>query len=327
MFDKRVLRLDPAAEVARISNALCDQVLALFRRRGAVVGISGGVDSAVVAALCARAFGRDRVLGLLMPERDCSPDALRLGKTVAENLGIKILVEDIGPALEALGCYGRQAEAIRRVVPEYDERWKCKLVLPSAMDGGRLNVTRLTVQSPDGKVSTVRLSAAVYLQIVAATNFKQRVRKMTEYYHADRLNYAVVGTPNRLEYDQGFFVKQGDGAADTKPIAHLYKTQVYQLAEFLQVPEEIRRRAPTTDTFSLPQTQEEFYFTLPYDRMDLCLYAADHGIAAEEVAPAVELSPAQVERVFGDIRAKRRGARYLHSPPLIVQDGRDACAA
>ena len=327
MFDKRVLRLDPAAEVARISNALCDQVLALFRRRGAVVGISGGVDSAVVAALCARAFGRDRVLGLLMPERDCSPDALRLGKTVAENLGIKTLVEDIGPALEALGCYGRQAEAIRRVVPEYDERWKCKLVLPSAMDGGRLNVTRLTVQSPDGKESTVRLSAAVYLQIVAATNFKQRVRKMTEYYHADRLNYAVVGTPNRLEYDQGFFVKQGDGAADTKPIAHLYKTQVYQLAEFLQVPEEIRRRAPTTDTFSLPQTQEEFYFTLPYDRMDLCLYAADHGIAAEEVAPAVELSPAQVERVFGDIRAKRRGARYLHSPPLIVQDGRDACAA
>jgi len=327
VFDKRVLRLDPAAEVARISNALCDQVLALFRRRGAVVGISGGVDSAVVAALCARAFGRDRVLGLLMPERDCSPDALRLGKTVAENLGIKILVEDIGPALEALGCYGRQAEAIRRVVPEYDERWKCKLVLPSAMDGGRLNVTRLTVQSPDGKESTVRLSAAVYLQIVAATNFKQRVRKMTEYYHADRLNYAVVGTPNRLEYDQGFFVKQGDGAADTKPIAHLYKTQVYQLAEFLQVPEEIRRRAPTTDTFSLPQTQEEFYFTLPYDRMDLCLYAADHGIAAEEVAPAVELSPAQVERVFGDIRAKRRGARYLHSPPLIVQDGRDACAA
>jgi NAD+ synthase len=327
VFDKRVLRLDPAAEVARISNALCDQVLALFRRRGAVVGISGGVDSAVVAALCARAFGRDRVLGLLMPERDCSPDALRLGKTVAENLGIKTLVEDIGPALEALGCYGRQAEAIRRVVPEYDERWKCKLVLPSAMDGGRLNVTRLTVQSPDGKEATVRLSAAVYLQIVAATNFKQRVRKMTEYYHADRLNYAVVGTPNRLEYDQGFFVKQGDGAADTKPIAHLYKTQVYQLAEFLQVPEEIRRRAPTTDTFSLPQTQEEFYFTLPYDRMDLCLYAADHGIAAEEVAPAVELSPAQVERVFGDIRAKRRGARYLHSPPLIVQDGRDACAA
>jgi len=327
VFDKRVLRLDPAAEVARISNTLSEQVLALFRRRGAVVGISGGVDSAVVAALSVRALGRDRVLGLLMPERDCSPDALRLGQLVADRFGIKTLVEDIGASLDALGCYRRQAEAIRRVVPAYDEHWKCKLVLPSILEGAGLNVTRLTVQRPDGETFTVRLSAAVYLQIVAATNFKQRVRKMMEYYHADRLNYAVIGTPNRLEYDQGFFVKQGDGAADAKPIAHLYKTQVYQLAEFLQVPEEIRRRTPTTDTFSLPQTQEEFYFTLPYDRMDLCLYAADHGISAEEAAPAVGLSAAQVERVFGDIRAKRRGARYLHSPPLLIQSGRDACAA
>ena len=327
MFDKRVLKLDPAAEVARISNALCEQVLAVFRRRGAIVGISGGVDSAVVAALCVRTFGRDRVLGLLMPERDCSSDALRLGRLVADQLGIKTLIEDIGPALEALGCYHRQAEAIRRAVPEYDEQWKCKLVLPSNLDGTGLNVTRLTVQRPTGETFTVRLSAAAYLQIVAATNFKQRVRKMMEYYHADRINYAVIGTPNRLEYDQGFFVKQGDGAADAKPIAHLYKTQVYQLAEFLQVPEEIRRRAPTTDTFSLPQTQEEFYFTLPYDRMDLCLYAAEHEIPAEETAPAVGLTAAQVERVFGDIRAKRRGARYLHSPPLLVQAGCDACAA
>ena len=327
MFDKRVLKLDPAAEAARIANTLSEQILALFRRRGAVVGISGGVDSAVVAALSVRALGRNRVLGLLMPERDCSPDALRLGQLVADRLGIKTLVEDIGPSLDALGCYHRQAEAIRRVVPQYDERWKCKLVLPSILKGTGLNLTRLTVQRPDGETFTVRLSAAVYLQIVAATNFKQRVRKMMEYYHADRLNYAVIGTPNRLEYDQGFFVKQGDGAADAKPIAHLYKTQVYQLAEFLQVPEEIRRRPPTTDTFSLPQTQEEFYFTLPYDRMDLCLYAADHDISAEETAPAVELSAAQVERVFGDIRAKRRGARYLHSTPLLIQAGPDACAA
>ena len=159
----------------------------------------------------------------------------------------------------------------------------------------------------------MRLTPAAYLQIVAATNYKQRVRKMIEYYHADRLNYAVAGTPNRLEYDQGFFVKQGDGAADVKPIAHLYKTQVYQLAAHLGVPEEIRRRPPTTDTFSMPQTQEEFYFALPYDRMDLCLYALNHGIAAAEVAPLVELTPEQVERVFKDIDAKRRATRYLHA--------------
>jgi NAD+ synthase len=315
--NKNVLALDAAAEAARITQTLREQVLGQFRRRGAVVGLSGGVDSSVVAALCVRAFGRGKVLGLLMPERHSSDDALRLGQALAASLGIEPIVEDIAPALESLGCYRRLVEAIRTIVPQYGENWKCKLVLPSILGGERLNVTFLTVQSPAGEVSTVRLTPSAYLQIVAATNYKQRVRKMTEYYHADRLNYAVAGTPNRLEYDQGFFVKQGDGAADVKPIAHLYKTQVYQLAAHLGVPEEIRRRPPTTDTFSMPQTQEEFYFALPYERMDLCLYALDHGVAAEEAAPLVELTPAQVERVFKDIAAKRRATRYLHTQPLL----------
>jgi len=314
---KDVLALDAEAEIERIAQSLRAQVLGGFRRRGAVLGLSGGIDSSVVAALCVRAFGKDKVLGLFMPERHSSDDALALGRLLADTLGIEAIVEDIAPALEGLGCYRRQDEAIRTIVPQYGPGWKCKLVLPSILEAGRLNVTRLTVQSPEGEVSTVRLTPAAYLQIVAATNYKQRVRKMTEYYHADRLNYAVAGTPNRLEYDQGFFVKQGDGAADVKPIAHLYKTQVYQLAAHLGIPEEIRRRPPTTDTFSMPQTQEEFYFALPYDRMDLCLYALNHGIPAEEVAPLVELTPEQVSRVFKDIEAKRRATKYLHTPPLL----------
>jgi NAD+ synthase len=314
---KDVLSLDAGIEIERIAQSLRALVMGEFRRKGVVVGLSGGIDSSVVAALCARAFGKDRVLGLFMPERHSSDDALSLGRLLAQSLGIEAIVEDISPALEGLGCYRRQDEAIRSIVPEYGSGWKCKLVLPSILEASRLNVTRLTVQSPAGDVTTVRLTPAAYLQIVAATNYKQRVRKMTEYYHADRLNYAVAGTPNLLEYDQGFFVKQGDGAADVKPIAHLYKTQVYQLASQLGIPEEIRRRPPTTDTFSMPQTQEEFYFALPYDRMDLCLYALNHGIAAEEVAPAVELTPEQVGRVFKDIEAKRRATRYLHTPPQL----------
>jgi len=318
MFTKDVLSLNCAAEADRIASTMREQVLGQLRRRGAVVGISGGIDSSVVAALCVRAFGKEKVLGLFMPEHHSSDDALMLGKLLTEHFGIEAIVEDIAPGLEGLGCYSRQEEAIRMIVPEYGEGWKCKLVLPSILESERLNVTRLTVQSPTGEISTIRLPLNAYLQIVAATNFKQRVRKMTEYYHADRLNYAVSGTPNRLEYDQGFFVKQGDGSADFKPIAHLYKTQVYQLAEYLGVPEEIRRRPPTTDTFSMPQTQEEFYFALPYDRMDLCLYAFNHGVSAEEVAPVVGITSAQVERVFKDIEAKRRATRYLHMRPLLV---------
>jgi NAD+ synthase len=318
MFSSEVMRFDVGREAARVVESVKMQVLGTLRRRGAVVGLSGGVDSSVCAALAVRAFGKDKVLGLFMPERDSSGDSLSLGRMVADSLGIEAVVEDIAPALEALGCYRRQAEAIRTIIPDYGDGYKCKLVLPSILDGDRLNVTRLTVESPAGATETVRLTQKAYLKIVAATNYKQRVRKMTEYYHADRLNYAVVGTPNRLEYDQGFFVKQGDGAADFKPIAHLYKTQVYALAKYLEVPEEIRRRPPTTDTFSMPQTQEEFYFALPYDRMDLCLYGHDHSVPASEVAPSVALTAEQVERVYRDIEAKRRATRYLHSTPLLI---------
>jgi len=277
------------------------------------------VDSSVVAALCVSALSRDKVLGLFMPERDSSADALRLGRMLAAALGIDSIVEDIAPALEAAGCYARQQEAIRTLVPEFGPGWKFKLALPALLENDRLNVTRLTVQSPTGEERTMRLTAPAYLQIVAATNMKQRLRKATEYYHADRLNYAVAGTPNRLEYDQGFFVKQGDGAADFKPIAHLYKTQVYQLAEHLGIPEEIRQRPPTTDTFSMPQTQEEFYFALPYQRMDLCLYAHNQGVPAGDVAAVVGLTTEQVERVFKDIEAKRRATHYLHLPPLLIE--------
>jgi NAD+ synthase len=319
MFSKEVLRIDPAETVDRVARSLREQVVDVLRRRGAVVGLSGGIDSSVVAALCVRALGPERVLGLLMPERDSSGDALRLGRMLVEHLGIRHEIENVAPALEGLGCYARQLEAIRMVFPEYGEGWRCKLVLPSILESDRLNITTLTVQDPQGRQRSSRMTPAAYLQMVAATNFKQRARKMMEYYHADRLHYAVAGTPNRLEYDQGFFVKQGDGAADFKPIAHLYKTQVYALAEHLGVPEEIRRRPPTTDTFSLPQTQEEFYFALPYQAMDLCLWAHDHGTPAAEAGAVLGLTSAQVERVYRDIEAKRRVSRYLHQAPLLVE--------
>ena len=256
---------------------------------------------------------------LLMPERASSGESLTLGKLLTSQLGVAVAVEDIAPTLEAAGCYDRQTEAIRMMFPEYGDGWRNKISLPSILDSDRLNVSELTVESPSGERKTARMPPAAYLQMVAATNFKQRVRKMMEYYHADRLNYAVAGTPNRLEYDQGFFVKLGDGAADVKPIAHLYKSQVYALAEYVGVPEDIRRRQPTTDTFSLPQSQEEFYFALPYAKMDLCLYGLNHGVPVEEVAAAAGLTAQQVERVYRDIEQKRRTTRYLHARPRLVE--------
>ena len=318
-FSPSVLDLDSRAEVERITAVLRRQVGQVLRRRGAVIALSGGIDSSVVAALCARAFGPARCHGLLMPERDSSAATLALSRSVAENFGMPHTVEDITPALEALGCYWRRDEAIRHVVPDYGPGFRSKIVLPGLAAGAAYNLYALVVERPDGTVERHRLPLEPYLQIVAATNFKQRVRKTLEYYYADKLHYACTGTPNRLEYDQGFFVKNGDGAADIKPIAHLYKSQVYALAEELGVPAEVRSRPPTTDTYSLAQGQDEFYFAAPYAQMDLCLYGKDHGVDPAAVARATGLSLEQVTWVYDDIDKKRATTRYLHERPLLVE--------
>jgi NAD+ synthase len=313
-----ILRLDAEAEADRITSWIRNTVFQNLRRRGAVIGVSGGIDSSVVAFLCARALGSDRIQILFTPEADSSPDSLRLGRLVADTLGAKATLEDVSAILAGARCYERRDDAVRLVVPEYGPGYKCKIVLPGLLDAGRYAIFSVVVQSPSGETQKVRLTPEAYLGIVAATNFKQRARKMMEYHYADLLQYAVAGTPNRLEYDQGFFVKNGDGAADFKPIAHLYKSQVYQLAAYLGVPEEIRRRPPTTDTYSLEQSQEEFYFTLPLEKMDLCLYAKDHGIPAADLVNAVGLDTGLIDRVYDMIEGKRKVAKYLHAHSLVI---------
>lgn len=325
-FSSASLELDAPTAIQSIADGIREQVIRRLRRRGAVVGLSGGIDSSVTAALCARAFGPANVLAVLMPEKDSDPESLRLGRLIAETYGIKHVVEDIAPALAAAGCYERRDAAIRELFPDYGRGWSCKVVLSNALNGARYSLTKLVVESPRGERREARMPLSVYQAIIAATNMKQRTRKQLEYYHADRLNFAVAGTPNRLEYDQGFFVKNGDGAADFKPIAHLYKSQVYQLAAALGVPEEICQRPPTTDTWSMAQTQEEFYFALPYQKMDLCLYGLEHAVAAEAVAAAANLTAEQVRLVWQDIEAKRKATRYLHEPPLLIDEHEVAAA-
>lgn len=317
-FSAEVLKLNCDEETAKITNKLRDIVLKRFKKRGVVVALSGGIDSSVVGALCVRAFNEDRVLGLLMPEKESAPETYGLGKLISDYLKIQTICEDITDILETVHCYQRRDNAIRSIIPEYGPGYKCKIVLPNILKANRYRIFSVVVQSADGRQQKVRPTMEAYLEIVAASNFKQRVRKMLEYYYADRMNYAVAGTPNRQEYDQGFFVKLGDGAADVKPIAHLHKTQVYQMAEFLGIPEEIRKRPPTTDTYPMPQSQEEFFFSIPYDKMDLCLYGKNHGVTPKRVAAVTEMTAEQVERVYRDIDAKRNAADYLHAQSLLV---------
>ena len=317
-IDATVFDIDYLAEADRIGEGIRAALRDILHRRGLVVAMSGGIDSSVCAALAVRALGAKKVFGLLLPERDSSSASGARGRALAEHLGIEYTVHDIAPALEAIGCYDWRDAAIRSVFPDYGAGWRNKIVISGGIQGG-VNHFFLVVQDPAGNLQEKRLPLKEYLQIVAATNYKQRIRKTVEYFHADRLNYAVVGTPNRLEYDQGFFVKNGDGSADVKPIAHLYKTQVYAMARALELPEEITSVVPTTDTYSLPQGQDEFYFALPYQQMDLALWALNNGVGPDALGRAIGISAEQAEWVFEDIRKKRSTTAYLHASPVLMR--------
>ncbi len=322
-FNKNILDIDAAAEVERIVIFLRTQVHQTMRKQGGVLGISGGIDSSVVLGLCVRAFGPERVLPLMLPEKDSDPESVQLAERLAAHFGVKPVLEVITPVLDGFGCYPRRDEAIKRVFPEYDAilGYKAKIVLPNnLLEGDTLNVFKVVIVTPDGEEKSHRLAPRDFNQIVAASNFKQRTRMAMLYYHAELHNYAVIGTGNKNEHDQGFFVKYGDGGTDIRPLVHLYKTQVYQLAEYLGIPEDIRRRPPTSDTYSAHSTQEEFFFRLPFHTMDLLWYAQEHGISAEEAAQVMDMEPVQAQRAYADFTRKQRTTEYLRMPMLDLEE-------
>lgn len=319
-FHRGVLAIDAAATAERIQAALHEVVARRLRRRGAVVAVSGGVDSAVCAALAQRTFGAERVHALFLPGQNSSPASGHRARELCAQLGIPLEVQPIAPALHELGCYAARDAAIRQVFPDHRPCDRYKIAIAEGLlERDRANVFDLVVERPDGSLQRARMPLDAYLQLVAATNMKQRTRMLLSYHAAERRNYAVIGTPNRLEYEQGFFVRGGDGLADCKPIAHLYKTQVYALAAHLGVPQSIRDEPPSTDTYSLPQTQQEFYFALPYGELDLLLWAQNHGVPVDEVARGLGLGEDAVSRAFRDLDRKRAAARQLLQHALLVE--------
>ena len=312
--------LDIIAETERLAAALKDAVAFKLKKRGTVVGVSGGIDSSVVLALCAKTFGPHKVFAIMMPERDSSPKSKELAIELCEKFKVPYILEDMTDAVNGFGCYRRRDEAVKKVFPEYDPKtYKMKIVLKDDKEAvGKLNLFYLTIIAPDGTQKSQRIPLAEYLQIVAASNFKQRSRTNMLYYHAEAKNYAVIGTGNKNEHEQGFFVKYGDGGADVKPIAHLFKTQVYQLAEYLGVPGEIIKRTPTTDTYSAEQTQEEFFYKMPFEVMDRIWDGWEKGISSDEIAGVLDISKAQVDVVINDLRQKIQTTEYLRQEPLSL---------
>jgi NAD+ synthase len=319
-FNKDSILIDSKSETEKLVRKLRETVAFKLKKRGAIVGVSGGIDSSVVLALCAQTFGPEKVFAVMMPERDSNPASKNLATVLCDKFKVKYTLEDLTDAINGFGCYKRRDEAVKRVYPEYNpQKHKMKIILKSDSEAkGKLNVFYLIIISEDGSEQTFRLPLSEYLQIVAASNFKQRSRMSMLYYYADAKNFAVIGTGNKNEHEQGFFVKYGDGGADVKPIAHLFKTQVYQIAEYLGVPESICSRVPTTDTYSAEQTQEEFFFKLPFDILDRIWFGWEKGYPLNEIAKALNITQLQVEVAINDIKQKIKTTEYLRQEPISL---------
>ncbi|MBM4332167.1 MAG: NAD(+) synthase [Deltaproteobacteria bacterium] len=319
-FSTTVLNIDPAREIFRITEFIHRMTHGSFKRRGAVVGLSGGIDSAVTAALCVRALGKDRVLGVLLPEKESNPISLEYGRKEAERLGIRTIKEDITAYLGSFGIYERRNAVIKEIFPEFNDACRFHVTLPqNLLEQDRLNYYSITMEDPAGKRQKKRISSSRWQQVSACQNVKQRVRMVLLYHYAEREKYLVAGTTNRSETAQGFFVKFGDGGVDIEPLAHLYKTQVYQLANSLGVIEEIIHRAPSPDTYSLPVTDKEFYFCLDYNLLDLLLYGYEHAVPVDQIVRELCLKKEEIERVFKDFRAKEQATWHLRSTPPTLE--------
>jgi len=322
-FSKDIILL---RDIEFVVDSICDKlkqnVYQTLRRKGAVVGISGGIDSSVTLAIAVKALGAENLLGIMLPEKDSSPESRMLAQNLADKFGVKTVVEDISSALQGFQCYSRRDEAVKQVIPNFNpETDKMKIGIPSEIIEKNLPpVFHVTVVYTDGTHESKRLPFHQYLQIVAASNFKQRSRMSMLYFHAEALHFAVLGTPNKHEVEQGFFVKYGDGGADVMPIGDLYKTQVYQLAKYLGVPEEIISRTPTTDTYTAVQTQEEFFYQLPFEEMDLLWYGWEHGFLAEEVAQVLGFQKDFVVKNYKNFERKQKTSDYLRMAPIRGYD-------
>jgi NAD+ synthase len=290
-----------------------------MRREGIVIGLSGGIDSALSAELCVKALGKECVLGLILPEKDSNPVSSRYAKKQAKKLDIETEEIDITSVLESFGTYKKRDSIIKNIFPDYSSEYKLKLTLPvDLLSKDAYNIFTLNINDNKGNVKSCRLNKEELNGIVAATDTKQRTRMMHLYYYAEMKNYLVCGTTNKSEVIQGFFVKYGDGGVDIEPIAHLYKTQVYQISKYLGVIKEIIERNPSPDTFSFQVSDEEFYFRMPYDILDPLLYAWENKIKISEICKALDLEEQQVKRAFRDFTSKYNATKHLRQLPATM---------
>jgi len=320
MFSKNMLKIDPAYEVDQVADFLKAAVRGVPKRDGIMVGISGGIDSAVVAHLAVRAVGPENVMGLILPEKESNPVSAQYAQLVIDQLGIEHQEMPLTDVVADYGAYAGRDEIIRGIFPDYNESYRFNIYLPqNLLEADQYNFYKLRIDDGKGHQHEKRLTKDQFLAITAAANVKIRARMIALYYQADKRNYLVAGTTNKTEFLLGDYCKFGDGGTDAECVSHLYKTQIYQLGAFLGVPREIMERTPSPDTFSLPVSDQDFYFRLTFDLLDPLLYSWEYKLDIAEVASALNLEREQVQRVYRDFTSKFNTTEHIRGLPAAIE--------
>ncbi len=318
-FSLEALKIDAALESEKAAQFVVEHTRDKLRRRGVVVGLSGGIDSAVMASLAVKAMGKENVFGLIMPEKESNPVSSSYAEAHAQELGIETKKVDLTTAVDAVGSYKERDDFIASLVPAYTPECKYNIRLPTdLLERSALNFYTLCVELPDGSLEKKRLDPKAFRALTAFANIKIRSRMIRLYFEAESRNMIVAGTTNRTEFLLGDFCKFGDGGTDLEPLSHLYKDQIYQIADFLSVTSEIKERTPSPDTFSLPVSDQEFFFRIPFDKLDLLLYAWEHDVSPAETASVIDLDEEAVQRAFADFSSKYRATEHLRELPYSL---------